>query len=170
MSLKKACINCSNMYYTGNEKSPLHYGLSAEGYESNSAMEGYDKNIWIVDIKNGKKVWVRKDSIIKITKEEPLIKDKEDIEKTNNKDKNVNCPTDYNIYIKYRLFILKNEPNESSNKSNFDLVRQEWQELKKDTKKLKEVMNDAKKWFEDTKDILPKKSRQKQVKIDSTNI
>ena len=28
-------------------------------------------------------------------------------------------------------------------------------------------MNDAKKWFEETKDIFPKKSRQKQVKIDS---
>ena len=28
-------------------------------------------------------------------------------------------------------------------------------------------MNEAKKWFEETKDTLPKKSRQKQVKIDS---
>ena len=32
--------------------------------------------------------------------------------------------------------------------------------------KLKEINNDAKKWFEETKDTLPKKSRQKQVKID----
>ena len=70
-------------------------------------------------------------------------------------------------YIKYRLFVLKNEPNENTNKSNFDLVRQEWQELKKDNKKLKEIMNEAKKWFEETKDTFPKKSRQKQVKIDS---
>ena len=52
------------------------------------------------------------------------------------------------------------------NKSNFDLVRLEWQELKKDSKKQKDVMVEAKKWFEETKDSLPKKIRQKQVKID----
>ena len=168
MSLKKACINYPKMFYTGKEKSPLHFGLSAEGYELNAAMEGFDKQLWIVDVKNGKKVWIRKDSIEKITKEEPLIKDKEEPNKNVEiKNKNQNSPTDYNIYIKYRLFVLKNEPNENTNKSNFDLVRQEWQELKKDNKKLKEIMNDTKKWFEETKDTFPKKSRQKQVKIDS---
>jgi hypothetical protein len=168
MSLKKACINCHNMFYTGNEQSPLHYGLSAEGYELKTAMEGFDKQLWIVDIKNGKKVWIRKDSIIRITKEEPLIKDKDEPNKTNDiKEKNVNYPTDYNIYIKYRLFILKNNPNENTNKNNFDLVRQEWQDLKKDNKKLKEVLIEAKKWFEESKNTFPKKSRQKQVKIDS---
>ena len=128
-------------------------------------MEGFDKQLWIVDVKNGKKVWIRKDSIVRITKEEPLIKDKEEPNKTTDiKDKIQNSPTDYNIYIKYRLFVLKNE---NKNKSNFDLVRKEWQELKKDNIKLKEIMNEAKKWFEETKDTLPKKSRQKQVKIDS---
>ena len=165
MSLKKACINCTKMFYIGNEQSPLHFGLSAEGYELNAAMEGFDKQVWIVDVKNGKKVWIRKDSIVRITKEEPLIKDKEEPDKTTDiKDKIQNSPTDYNIYIKYRLFVLKNE---NKNKSNFDLVRKEWQELKKDNIKLKEIMNEAKKWFEETKDTLPKKSRQKQVKIDS---
>ena len=167
MSLKKACINCPKMFYTGKEQSPLHYGLSAEGYELNSAMEGFDKQIWIVDIKNGKKVWIRKDSVVRISKEEPLIKDEEEQEKEAEKNKVINSPTDYNIYIKYRLFILKNEPNENTNKSNFDLVRLEWQDLKKDTKKLKKEMSEAKKWFEETKYIMPKKSRQKQVKIDS---
>ena len=71
MSLKKACINCPKMFYIGNEQSPLHFGLSAEGYELNAAMEGFDKQLWIVDVKNGKKVWIRKDSIVRITKEEP---------------------------------------------------------------------------------------------------
>ena len=119
-------------------------------------------------LKMVKKYGYEKDSIVRITKEEPLIKDKEEPNKTaDTKEKNQNSPTDYNIYIKYRLFILKNEPNENTNKSNFDLVRQEWQDLKKDNKKLKEIMNDARKWFEETKDTLPKKSRQKQVKIDS---
>jgi hypothetical protein len=168
MSLKKACINCPKMFYTGKEQSPLHFGLSAEGYELNAGMEGFDKLLWIVDVKNGKKVWIRKDSIVRITKEEPLIKDKEEPNKTaDTKEKYQNSPTDYNIYIKYRLFVLKNEPNENTNKSNFDLVRQEWKDLKKDNNKLKEIINDAKKWFEETKDTLPKKSRQKQVKIDS---
>ena len=82
------------------------------------------------------------------------------------KEKNANSPTDYNIYIKYRLFILKSQSNNKTNKSNFDLVRLEWQELKKDSKKQKDVMVEAKKWFEETKDSLPKKIRQKQVKID----
>jgi len=155
------------MFYTGKEQSPLHFGLSAEGYDTNSSMEGYDKNLWVVEIKNNKKVWIRKDSIIKITKEEPLINDVDEIPSNNEiKEKNANSPTDYNIYIKYRLFILKSQSNNKTNKSNFDLVRLEWQELKKDSKKQKDVMVEAKKWFEETKDSLPKKIRQKQVKID----
>jgi len=164
---KKVCINCPKMFYTGNEQSPLHFGLSAEGYDTNSSMEGYDKNLWIVEIKNNKKVWIRKDSIVRITKEEPLINDVDETPSNNEiKEKNANSPTDYNIYIKYRLFILKSQSNNKTNKSNFDLVRLEWQELKKDSKKQKDVMVEAKKWFEETKDSLPKKIRQKQVKID----
>ena len=168
MSVKKsACINCPKMFYTGKEQSPLHFGLSAEGYDTNSSMEGYDKNLWVVEIKNNKKVWIRKDSIIRITKEEPLINDVDESPSNNEiKEKNANSPTDYNIYIKYRLFILKSQSNNKTNKSNFDLVRLEWQELKKDSKKQKDVMVEAKKWFEETKDSLPKKIRQKQVKID----
>ena len=168
MSVKKsACINCPKMFYTGKEQSPLHFGLSAEGYDTNSSMEGYDKNLWVVEIKNNKKVWIRKDSIVRITKEEPLINDVDESPSNNEiKEKNANSPTDYNIYIKYRLFILKSQSNNKTNKSNFDLVRLEWQELKKDSKKQKDVMVEAKKWFEETKDSLPKKIRQKQVKID----
>ena len=164
---KKACINCPKMFYKGTEQSPLHFGLSAEGYDTNSSMEGYDKNLWVVEIKNNKKVWIRKDSIIRITKEEPLINDVDESPSNNEiKEKNANSPTDYNIYIKYRLFILKSQSNNKTNQSNFDLVRLEWQELKKDSKKQKDVMVEAKKWFEETKDSLPKKIRQKQVKID----
>jgi|TARA_B110001450_G_scaffold246638_1_gene260874 hypothetical protein len=155
------------MFYKGTEQSPLHFGLSAEGYDTNSSMEGYDKNLWVVEIKNNKKVWIRKDSIVRITKEEPLINDVDESPSNNEiKEKNANSPTDYNIYIKYRLFILKSQSNNKTNKSNFDLVRLEWQELKKDSKKQKDVMVEAKKWFEETKDSLPKKIRQKQVKID----
>jgi hypothetical protein len=73
MSSKKVCINCSTSYYTGKEQSPLHFGLSAEGYDINSIMEGFDKELWIVDIKNNKKVWTKKEHINKMTYEKPLI-------------------------------------------------------------------------------------------------
>lgn len=73
MSSKKVCINCSTSYYTGREQSPLHFGLSAEGYDINSIMEGFDKELWIVDIKNNKKVWTKKEHINKMTYEKPLI-------------------------------------------------------------------------------------------------
>lgn len=163
MSVKKSCINVPTMLYTGNEKSPLHYGLSAEGYDINVAMEGYDKNIWVVDVKNNKKVWIKKDSIIRIEKEEPVMEDNSDTKDVKEK----NNPTDYNIFIKYRLHILKNDSKNNTNKTNFDLVRAEWQNLKKDTKKMKEIMIEAKNWYEVSKDTLvTKKSRQKVIKID----
>ena len=55
MSGKKICINSTTSYYTGKEQSPLHFGLSAEGYEINSIMEGFDKELWIVEVRNSKK-------------------------------------------------------------------------------------------------------------------
>jgi hypothetical protein len=36
-------------------------------------MEGFDKELWVVDIKNNKKVWVKNDVIIRITHEDPII-------------------------------------------------------------------------------------------------
>jgi hypothetical protein len=82
-SIKKVCINSSKHYYTGEELSPLHFGLSAEGYELNSVMEGYDKELWVVDIKNNKKVWVKNEAIIRITREDPIINNIEPIQYEN---------------------------------------------------------------------------------------
>ena len=89
-AVKKVCINSSKNYYMGTELSPLHYGLSAEGYDINSIMEGYDKELWIVDVKNNKKVWVKNENLSRITHEEPVINnilslycDTEDIERMN---------------------------------------------------------------------------------------
>jgi hypothetical protein len=73
MSSKKVCVNCPTSYYTGKEQSPLHFGLSAEGYEINSIMEGFDKDLWIVEVRNNKKVWTKKEHINKMTYEIPLI-------------------------------------------------------------------------------------------------
>ena len=73
MSARKVCVNCPTSYYTGREQSPLHFGLSAEGYEINSIMEGFDKDLWIVEVRNNKKVWTKKEHINKMTYEIPLI-------------------------------------------------------------------------------------------------
>jgi hypothetical protein len=77
MSARKVCINHPSSYYTGKEQSPLHFGLSAEGYDINSIMEGYDKDLWIVEVRNSKKVWTKKESINKMTYEVPLITESE---------------------------------------------------------------------------------------------
>ena len=73
MTSKKTCINYPSCTYTGKEQSPLRFGLSAEGYAVNSVLEGYDKHLWVVEIKNNKKVWIRKDENFKITPEEPVM-------------------------------------------------------------------------------------------------
>ena len=144
MTTKKKCINFPTQFYKGTEQSPLRYGLSAEGYDINSVMEGYDKQSWVVEIKNNKKVWIRKDSILKITPEEPVINNNvcepklpETVVEV--KPKPINKPTDYNIFVKYRLKEL--------GKGNFDNVRAEWQEIKKNPEKLKEVLDKAKLWL-----------------------
>jgi hypothetical protein len=186
-SIKKPCINSSKHYYTGTELSPLHYGLSAEGYEINSVMEGYDKELWVVDIKNNKKVWVKNDTIIRITREEPVINNIEPKLKENNKlnekivsimnsnkaivesSKNEENPsvennislatnidvskildkskksTDYNIFVKYRLNQLKDISK--NKKENFNNVKNEWHEIKKDKENFKVIMSNAKLWY-----------------------
>jgi len=186
-SIKKPCINSSKHYYTGTELSPLHYGLSAEGYEINSVMEGYDKELWVVDIKNNKKVWVKNDTIIRITHEDPVINNTEPKLNENNKlnekivsimnsnkaiiesgkneenpnlennislvanidlskilDKNKKS-TDYNIFVKYRLNQLKDISK--NKKENFNNVKNEWHEIKKDKENFKVIMSNAKLWY-----------------------
>lgn len=75
MTTRKPCINISSATYSGKEQSPLHFGLSAEGYENDTIMEGYDKMLWIVKVKNNKKVWVRHScaNISKMIHEEPVL-------------------------------------------------------------------------------------------------
>jgi hypothetical protein len=82
MSGRRNCINNSSFSYTGKEQSPLRFGLSAEGYPVNSILEGFDKNIWVVEIKNNRKIWIRKDEDFRITYEQPLINKLEDYNKT----------------------------------------------------------------------------------------
>jgi hypothetical protein len=73
---KNQCSNVSTESYTGKEQSPKRFGLSAEGFDINFEKEGFDKLIWVVQVKNNRKVWVRKNNITTITHEEPIIPDK----------------------------------------------------------------------------------------------
>jgi hypothetical protein len=76
MTSRKPCINVSNAFYSGKEQSPLHFGLSAEGYELNTVLEGYDRMIWAVKMKNNRKVWVRQMPVsghIRMVHEEPVV-------------------------------------------------------------------------------------------------
>ena len=204
MSGKKICINCSTSYYTGKEQSPLHFGLSAEGYDINSIMEGFDKELWIVDVKNNKKVWTKKEHINKMTYEKPLItettqnncdgndgntqtiahndNDNDNANAASNAAANTNTnaasnanandadtthqvplsntasteesamnkggkpsktikPTDYTLFITYRISQMKLLSND--NKKNYDCARDEWKEYKKKPDELKAIMIEA---------------------------
>lgn len=196
MSGKKVCINCSSSYYTGKEQSPLHFGLSAEGYEINSIMEGFDKDLWIVEVRNSKKVWTKKEHINKMTYETPLISEitdkkevsttseiaiktiKKDVElnntadnittnspfvsnniedtiatinnntdniddNTKNKEKvsKIAKPTDYTLFITYRIHQMKEVSTD--NKKNYDCARLEWKEYKKKPEELRLIMIEA---------------------------
>jgi hypothetical protein len=184
MSGKKACINCPSSFYTGKEQSPLHFGLSAEGYEVNAIMEGFDAELWIVEVRNNKKVWTKKEHINKLTYEKPVINDtlrKANDDATANQDNtadksssvgadfnaknrldgaeisngepdndNVNSknkasktikPTDYTLFITYRIHQMKKESTD--NKKNYDCARYEWKEYKKKPDELKAIMIEA---------------------------
>ena len=181
MSGKKVCINSNSSYYTGKEQSPLHFGLSAEGYDINAIMEGFDKELWIVEVRNSKKVWTKKDHINKMTYEKPLICELTDVSTNNSENNNVDIlntqdntsiinsstndpiaisisnannegknkdkasktikPTDYTLFITYRIHQMKDISND--NKKNYDCARNEWKEYKNKPNELKLIMIEA---------------------------
>ena len=174
-SNKIQCFNVSTESYTGKEQSPKRFGLSAEGFDINFEKEGYDNLIWCVQIKNGRKVWVKKCNISKITHEIPLltsqneIKNDDDDTKTDDSndskietkdakietkdakidikdDKAEKKKTDYNIFIKYYLDKLKSENKDNTPpKILFQATTQEWSRLKKNPDELKLLMEFIKK-------------------------
>ena len=150
-------------------------------------MEGFDKELWIVEVRNNKKVWTKKEHINKMTYEIPLINelidtnepetDKEQVKNTvdvspnvidsslqdntdisqnnlstlhSNNDDNSKVkvkisktikPTDYTLFITYRIHQLKSISTD--NKKNYDNAREEWKEYKKNPDKLKAIMVEA---------------------------
>jgi hypothetical protein len=154
MTSKKPCINFPACSYTGKEQSPLRYGLSAEGYSINSVIEGYDKHMWVVEIKNGKKVWNRKDDLLCITHEEPVIKSFENniveqqaaFNNQPNDNQMIKKTTDYNIFLSYRLKQLKENNQKSDNKGYLNTVISEWKNIKNNPVELNRVLEEAKKY------------------------
>lgn len=158
---KIPCINVSTESYTGKEQSPKRFGLSAEGFDINFQKEGFDNQIWSVQIKNGRKVWVRNSTISKITHEEPIltsinnpiIPNNDDIKNndiihntptinTSNDNTKPKIKTDYNIFLSYYQNKLKSDNKD--NKTSKELFNQsiaEWKRLKENPKELKELLD-----------------------------
>jgi len=173
MSGRNNCINNSSFSYTGKEQSPLRFGLSAEGYPVNAMLEGYDKNLWVVEVKNNRKIWVRKDENFRITYELPLINKLEDYDNVvepnqeidNPSSENINVlptkqvttkntkiksdipkkTTNYNLFLTYRLKKLKEQfkDDKKENKEIFNIVIKEWNEIKKKPDELKTILEEA---------------------------
>jgi len=156
------CLNITTETYTGKEKSPKGYGYSAVGFDIGYEKEGVDKQIWIVQIKNGKKVWYKKDGMPKITHEEPLITNNS-IEITNEPLVNITTdnnkktettekkPNDYQLFYNYYSSKLKTENNEKKKEDRKTPTQikedtiAEWNRLKKNKKELEELLKIIKK-------------------------
>ena len=74
--VKKPCKNHESYTYSGKEMSPLGLGYTAEAEEVGMVMEGRDKTMWMVGIKNGVKVWNRIPTQVAATVLKPLAKEK----------------------------------------------------------------------------------------------
>ena len=155
------CVNASNETYTGKEMSPKGIGFSAIAYDIGFEKEGVDKQLWIVQIKNGKKVWFRKSGMPKVTHEEPLIttevvvkevsittipEEKEEVVKTEDPKKAdpSQKKTDFNIFYKYYSGILKEENiREGLNKKPKTIQEEtyaEWNRIKKNKSELNDLL------------------------------
>lgn len=158
------CVNASNETYTGKEMSPKGMGFSAVAYDIGFEKEGVDKQLWVVQIKNGKKVWFRKSGMPKVTHEEPLITNEvvikettvptittipevkeevvktEDVKKTDVSQKK----TDFNIFYKYYSGILKEENvRDGLNKKPKTIQEEtyaEWNRIKKNKSELNDLL------------------------------
>ena len=163
------CTNVSTETYTGKEQSPKGIGFSAVGYEVGFEKEGVDKLLWVVQMKNNKKVWFRKNGMPKVSHEEPLITDTTDSTSNTSDIKNenpdndndetkevinteiqitkketVSKKTDFNIFYKYHSNKLKEENKEKGlNKKPKEIQEEtysEWNRIKKNKDELNELL------------------------------
>ena len=124
-SNKIPCSNISTESYTGKEQSPKRFGLSAEGFDINYEKEGFDNQIWSVQIRNGRKVWAKKNNISKITHEVPLLSS---IENTDNIPSLLNLNNDSAI-------VVNDISKDSSNETSLDTTHEQSKEVKVEKKK-----------------------------------
>lgn len=154
------CVNVPTETYTKKEQSPKGLGYSAVGYDLNYEARGVDNQIWVVQMKNNKKVWFKKSGMPIVTHEEPLIIDNQTneeqkeiiIKNEENEIKEVKevkqdkKTTDYNYFYKYYNTKLKNENNKrdkdtkKTNKEIQNEIFEEWNRLKKNKNELEELL------------------------------
>jgi hypothetical protein len=125
-SNKIPCTNISTESYTGKEQSPKRFGLSAEGFDINFEKEGYDNQIWSVQIRNGRKVWAKKNNMSKITHEVPLLSS---IENTNDIPSLVNLNND-DVDV-----VVTNKSKDNSSETSLDIANEQSKEVKVEKKK-----------------------------------
>ena len=155
------CINISSESYTGKEQSPKGLGYSAVPYNIGFEKEGIDKQIWVVQMKNNKKVWFRKSGMPKVSHEEPLITTsniieepkqeineiKEEIKIVQNQEETSEFKqkkTDYSIFYKYYSTKLKEENAIKGLNKKPKIIQdetiEEWNRLKKNKQELNELL------------------------------
>jgi hypothetical protein len=72
---KKPCKNHPSYTFSGKESSPLGLGYTAEAEQVGTVMEGRDKTMWMVGIKNAVKVWNRIPTQVAASVVKPMEKD-----------------------------------------------------------------------------------------------
>jgi hypothetical protein len=145
-----SCFNITTETFNGKEQSPKGLGYSAVAYTIGHEMIGQDGLIWSVQMKNNKKVWFRKNGMLIVTHEEPLIT--ENVEKPlpeikeqpiieNSKEIK---KTDYNIFYSYYTQKLKEDYVKNGIKKENKVIKDEtiveWNRLKKNKKELESLM------------------------------
>ena len=146
------CINVTTETYTGKEQSPKGVGFSAIGFDIGFEKEGVDKQLWVVQMKNNKKVWFRKSGMPKVTHEEPLISTitpiienkKEEISVETPKKDEVKQKSDFQLFYSYYSNKLKEENTEKGLNKKPKIIQEEtyneWNRLKKNKVELNELL------------------------------
>jgi len=150
-----SCFNITTETFNGKEQSPKGLGYSAVSYNIGYEMNGKDGLIWSVQMKNNKKVWFRKNGMLIVTHEEPLIIEiPEQIPQEIHEQPSQEIPkevkkTDYTIFYKYYTSKIKEENIKNGikqeNKTIKDETIAEWNRLKKNKKELELYMISIKK-------------------------
>jgi len=155
------CINISNETYTGKELSPKGLGYSAVAYDIGFKKTGANGEMWIVQIKNGKKVWFKESGMPKVSHEEPIITNVipqiiEDVKESDesvetvepvvitSKKEEVKPKTDFQLFYNHYSNILKDENIEKKLNKKPKTIQEEtyaeWNRLKKNKVELNELL------------------------------